>query len=62
MSDYGVSNAIYFDDPDGDGIELYWDRDRAHWPKISDWSLDISIRRLDLKALLALAAPVTQVS
>ena len=61
-SDHGVSNAIYFDDPDGNGIELYWDRDRADWPKNSDGSLDISTRRLDLNALLESAKPVTRVS
>jgi catechol 2,3-dioxygenase len=31
-SDHGVSEAIYLDDPDGNGIELYADRPRAEWP------------------------------
>ncbi|MGI8512882.1 MAG: hypothetical protein ACR2NH_09695, partial [Solirubrobacteraceae bacterium] len=31
-SDHGVSEAIYLDDPDGNGVELYWDRPREDWP------------------------------
>ena len=30
-SDHLVSQAFYFDDPEGNGIELYWDRDRTQW-------------------------------
>ncbi|WP_222942195.1 VOC family protein [Protaetiibacter sp. SSC-01] len=30
-SDHFVSNAFYFDDPEGNGVELYWDRDRTQW-------------------------------
>lgn len=32
-ADHLVSQAFYFDDPEGNGVELYWDRDRADW----DW-------------------------
>lgn len=31
-SDHGVSEALYLDDPDGNGVELYWDRPRQQWP------------------------------
>lgn len=31
LSDHFVSEAIYLGDPDGHGIEIYWDRPRAHW-------------------------------
>jgi catechol 2,3-dioxygenase len=31
-SDHGVSEALYLDDPDGNGVELYWDRAREQWP------------------------------
>ena len=31
-SDHGVSEALYLDDPSGNGVELYWDRPRAEWP------------------------------
>lgn len=30
-ADHLVSKAFYFDDPEGNGIELYWDRDRSQW-------------------------------
>lgn len=29
--DHVVNESIYLDDPDGNGIELYWDRSEAHW-------------------------------
>src|ERR687893_518762 len=35
-SDHGVSEAIYLDDPDGNGLELYADRDRSEWPRDAD--------------------------
>lgn len=54
-SDHGVSKAIYLDDPDGNGIELYWDRPKELWPKNPDGSLTMYTRGLDLDALLALA-------
>lgn len=55
-SDHGVSKAIYLDDPDGNGIELYWDRPREEWPKEADGSLAMFTRGLDLRGLLELAA------
>ncbi|HRN71739.1 MAG TPA: VOC family protein [Ginsengibacter sp.] len=51
-SDHGVSEALYLDDPDGNGVELYWDRPRELWPKKSDGSLDMYTRPLDLESLL----------
>ena len=30
-SDHLVSKALYFDDPEGNGVELYWDRPRTEW-------------------------------
>src|SRR5919109_3826067 len=35
-SDHGVSEAIYLRDPDGNGVELYWDRPEAQWPRPAD--------------------------
>lgn len=55
-SDHGVSKAIYLDDPDGNGIELYWDRPREEWPKNPDGSPTMFTRGLDLNGLLALAS------
>ncbi len=54
-SDHGVSEAIYLDDPDGNGVELYWDRPQQEWPKKPDGSLEMYTRPLDLKKLLELA-------
>ena len=52
-SDHGVSEALYLDDPDGNGVELYWDRPRDKWPSQPDGSLDMYTRRLNLDGLLA---------
>ena len=54
-SDHGVSEAIYLRDPDGNGIELYWDRPREEWPKADDGSYAMGVERLDLGDLLAAA-------
>ena len=51
-SDHGVSEALYLDDPDQNGVELYWDRPRNQWPKNTDGSLDMFTRRLDIESLL----------
>ncbi|MFY0618487.1 VOC family protein [Shimia sp.] len=55
-SDHGVSEAIYFNDPDGNGVELYRDRDAAEWPRHADGSLQMYSRPLALEALLSEAA------
>ena len=52
-SDHGVSEALYLADPDGNGIELYYDRPRSLWPKKPDGSLDMFTQPLDVRALLA---------
>lgn len=52
-TDHGVSEAIYLTDPDGNGVELYRDRDEADWPRAADGSLAMITARLDLHALLA---------
>jgi catechol 2,3-dioxygenase len=51
-SDHGVSEAIYLADPDGNGIELYWDRPREKWPMNADGSLAMITEPLDLEDLL----------
>lgn len=51
-SDHGVSEALYLDDPDGNGVELYYDRPREMWPTKADGSLDMYTRELDLEDLL----------
>lgn len=52
-SDHGVSQALYLDDPDGNGVELYWDRPEGEWPRDAEGNLAMVTQRLDLKALLA---------
>ena len=55
-SDHGVSEALYLRDPDGNGVELYWDRPQAEWPRDADGGLQMVTKRLDLRNLLAEAA------
>ena len=51
-SDHGVSEAIYLDDPDGNGLELYYDRPQAEWPREADGTVAMFTAPLDLNALL----------
>lgn len=51
-SDHGVSEAIYLDDPDGNGVELYWDRPKDQWPQNEDGTLNMYTKRLNLENLL----------
>ena len=51
-SDHGVSEALYLRDPDGNGVELYWDRPKEQWPRNADGGLNMFTQPLDLKALL----------
>ena len=52
-SDHGVSEALYLRDPDGNGVELYWDRPEAEWPRTADGQVAMYTKRLDLASLLA---------
>ena len=52
-ADHGVSEAVYFRDPDGNGVELYRDRDRADWPRDGNGALSMVNAPLDVQALLA---------
>lgn len=51
-ADHGVSEALYLRDPDGNGLELYWDRPRDQWPRNSDGSLAMFTKALNLESLL----------
>lgn len=51
-SDHGVSEALYLNDPDSNGVELYWDRPREAWPREADGSLQMYTRALDVESLL----------
>jgi catechol 2,3-dioxygenase len=58
-SDHGVSEALYLRDPDGNGVELYWDRPREQWPRTAEGGINMFTRPLDLRALLD-DAPATR--
>ena len=51
-SDHGVSEALYLRDPDGNGVELYWDRPKEEWPRTPDGGLAMVTEPLDLRSLL----------
>lgn len=57
-SDHLVSEAIYLDDPEGNGIEIYRDRDRSEWDYQAEGTVAMATRPLDLQALYD--ATVTQ--
>ena len=52
-SDHGVSEALYLRDPDGNGVELYWDRPQEQWPHDAEGMLAMYTHKLDLNGLLA---------
>ena len=52
VADHGVSEALYLRDPDGNGVELYWDRPQEDWPRDADGGLAMYTRALDLQRLL----------
>src|ERR687888_2023942 len=59
-SDHGVSIALYLNDPDGNGIELYWDRPEEEWPRPPDGAgVAMVSEPVDLQALLAEAPEPT---
>jgi catechol 2,3-dioxygenase len=51
-SDHGVSEALYLDDPDGNGVELYWDKPKEQWLLDANGNLEMVTKRLDLEGLL----------
>jgi len=51
-SDHGVSEALYLRDPDGNGVELYWDRPESEWPRTPSGGLSMFTETLDLEKLL----------
>ena len=51
-SDHGVSEALYLEDPDKNGLELYWDKPGELWPKKADGSIEMYTEPLDLDDLM----------
>ena len=60
-SDHGVSEALYLRDPDGNGIELSWDRPRSEWPRGADGLLQMTTKPLDIEELAKAAAAPPEV-
>jgi catechol 2,3-dioxygenase len=52
FADHGVSEAIYLDDPDENGVELYWDRPKELWPTDDKGRIVMYTRTLDVHELL----------
>lgn len=52
-ADHGVSEAIYLNDPDQNGLELYWDRPKALWPRTPEGQIEMYTRFLDLDKLVS---------
>jgi len=52
FADHGVSEALYLNDPDGNGVELYWDKPKELWPQKLDGSLEMFTKHLDIESLL----------
>lgn len=55
-ADHGVSEAIYLNDPDQNGVELYWDKPQESWPRNSEGKLQMVTEALNLQDLLKLAS------
>lgn len=51
-ADHGVSEALYLRDPDGNGVELYWDRPKERWPRTPQGEIAMFTEALDLDGLL----------
>ena len=51
-ADHLVSKAFYFNDPEGNGVELYWDRDRSEWSWVHG-SIEMDTIFLDLNQFLS---------
>jgi catechol 2,3-dioxygenase len=52
-SDHGVSEALYLNDPDNNGVELYWDRPKELWQYDPNGDVAMFTKRLDIDGLLA---------
>jgi catechol 2,3-dioxygenase len=53
LTDHGTHEAVYISDPDGNDLELYWDRPQAEWPRDDEGRLGFGGGELDLAGLLA---------
>jgi catechol 2,3-dioxygenase len=53
LTDHGTHEAVYISDPDGNDLELCWDRPMGEWPRDSEGRIAFADRALDLEGLLA---------
>lgn len=51
-SDHGVSLALYLEDPDENGVELYWDRPESQWPRDEQGGIAMYTRPMRMSELL----------
>lgn len=56
-SDHGYSNALYLGDPEGNGIEIYWDKDQSEWDIREDGQIAGIVEQMDAEDVLAVARP-----
>jgi catechol 2,3-dioxygenase len=52
VNDHGTHEALYLSDPDGNGLELAWDRPREDWPRDGDGNLSFEHGARDLQAMV----------
>lgn len=53
FADHGVSEAIYLNDPDNNGVELYWDKPKELWPFDAEGNVQMVTDPLNIELLLA---------
>lgn len=54
MSDHAVSESLYLDDPDGNGLEIYADRPRHLWP-VRNGVVQMTVDPMDVEGVMAAA-------
>lgn len=52
VNDHGTHEALYLSDPDGNGLELAWDRPQSEWPRNADGTLSFAHGQRDLNAMV----------
>ncbi len=60
-ADHLVSEALYLSDPEGNGVEIYWDRPRATWPTTADGDIEMGTQSLDIAAIIDHSQGASQV-
>jgi catechol 2,3-dioxygenase len=58
MSDHAVSESLYLDDPDGNGLEIYADRPRSEWP-VQNGVVQMTVDPMDVQGVISAAGPAS---